>query len=241
MGTAGVNSGVGMKWNEYTHREALVEAVALRIHGQLNKALAEPGSVSVALSGGGTPMPIYARLAQMPLDWSRVVCIPTDERWVARDHAANNAREIRQHLSVARIEDLVPELVSGAPKSTYASEVLGQLPSPFEVAIVGMGADAHFASLFPHAVDLADGLDLNSSLSALAIVPDPLPPEAPFGRISLSLAKLLEAHAILLVITGETKRAVLEQAMADDVDVEASPIAALLRAAGPSLEVFWSP
>lgn len=200
-------------------------------------------SASLALSGGGTPMPIYSKLSEMTLDWSRVVAVPTDERWVSKDHPANNTSQIRACFGSCgiHIHDLVPDEVIGAPTADYAREVLQEIPMPFDVALLGMGSDAHFASLFPESPALADGLDPDSTTVALPVVPDPLPPEAPFGRISLTLAKLLQSRNLLLAITGENKRAVLDQAMHDQANPQHCPVAALLQAAGDRLDIYWSP
>ena len=228
---------------EYPNSAAFIEALSERIHGELAKAIDMRESASLALSGGGTPMPIYSKLSEMALDWSRVVAVPTDERWVSPDHPANNASQIRACFGSCgiRILDLVPDEAIGAPTADYARDMLQDIPVPFDVALLGMGSDAHFASLFPGSPALADGLDPASATIALPVMPDPLPPEAPFGRISLTLAKLLASRNVLLAITGENKRAVLDQAMHDHVDPYHCPVAALLRTAGDRLDIYWSP
>jgi 6-phosphogluconolactonase len=103
-----------------------------------------------------------------------------------------------------------------------------------------MGLDAHTASLFPGAAQLADGLDPANPLDALRVDPDPLPTEAPFARISLTAARLLRAHALHLAITGNDKRAVLARARADR-DAMSRPIAALLHAPSAAMHIHWSP
>lgn len=243
MVTVGEIDGVVMNWNEFESREALNQAVVDRVQMQLMEGLLKHASISMALSGGSTPMPIYAQLAGEDIAWDRIACIATDERWVSRDHPANNTHQIRQHLgdTGAKIFDLVPEALGDNPESDHAKAVLKDLPMPLEVAVVGMGADAHFASLFPNTAALQEGLDANSSVSVLPVMPDPLPVEAPYGRITLSLTYLLTANALILVITGDAKRAVLERVIKEAPDPREAPIAALITAAGQKLEVYWSP
>ena len=63
-------------------REAWAEAAATRLAEALSEALASDGRALFAGSGGSTPSPIYARLAQADLDWARVTATLVDERYV---------------------------------------------------------------------------------------------------------------------------------------------------------------
>ncbi|WP_256646835.1 6-phosphogluconolactonase [Thermomonas paludicola] len=120
-----------------------------------------------------------------------------------------------------------------------ARALLASHPEPFDAVLLGMGADGHIASLFPGAANLRDGLALASGLDAIATQPDPLPPEAPYARISLTLPRLLRARAIHLVVTGQVKRAILRRAQQD---AQAPyPVAALLHAAASPIHIHWSP
>lgn len=232
-----------MNWTEFPDRSALVAGVARCVQEQLEDCLAARPEACIALAGGGTPMPIYASLAATAVDWSRVTAVATDERWVPAQHSAHNGRQISRQFAGAglRVANLVPEDAQGQANPRQAEQTLAGMPGPFDLVLVGMGDDAHFASLFPHSVALRVGLDPTAAVDVLVVMPDPLPPEAPFARISLSLSKLLDTRRLLLVITGQAKRAVLKQAARAQADEQALPIAALLRAAGEKLEIFWSP
>ena len=70
-----------------------------------------------------------------------------------------------------------------------------------------MGTDGHIASLFPNTDPHAD-----DPQPLRRITPDPLPPEAPFDRLSLTMPALLDSAALLFVIRGEAKRALFEAA-----------------------------
>lgn len=228
---------------EHPHQGALIDCVSDRIQDHLQQCLAARASAAIALSGGSTPMPIYAELATTPVDWSRVTAVPTDERWVRIEHPASNAGQIRKQFESCnlKVAGLVPYDAAGAADPRHAESVLAELPAPLDLVMVGMGADAHFASLFPHSPALQAGLDPASKIAALALMPEPLPPEAPFARISMTLARLINTRRLLLVVTGEAKREVLDHAARADADERGLPIAALLRAAGHQLEIFWSP
>jgi 6-phosphogluconolactonase len=67
--------------------------------------------------------------------------------------------------------------------------------------------------------------------------PDPLPPEAPFERVTLPMAALTHTHEMILVIRGAEKRALLESALRRDHNL---PIAMLLERLSAPLTIYWS-
>jgi len=75
-----------------------------------------------------------------------------------------------------------------------------------------MGGDGHFASLFPRAPELAGALDANCEFPAAVVHPDPLPDDAPYARISLTLAPIAASRTLMLLIRGEEKRETLNAA-----------------------------
>lgn len=187
------------------------DAIAGWIAARLGAALdAGTGPVAIALPGGSTPFPIIAELVKRPLAWSRVVAVPTDDRIVPEDHAASNTGKLRSLLEPVGARVAALDLASAPPR--------------FAVCWLGMGADGHIASLFPNTDPRPDDLQ-----AVRRLTPDPLPPEAPFDRITLTLPALLACDALLLVIRGADKRAVLEGALDSTHDL---PIARLLAARG---------
>jgi len=102
----------------------------------------------------------------------------------------------------------------------------GTVPPRFALAWLGMGGDGHVASLFPNTDPRTD-----DPRPLRRITPDPLPPEAPYPRLTLTLPVFLAADRLVFVIRGAAKRALFEAAMAGEIDL---PVARLLRAAkGP--------
>jgi len=233
-----------MGWIEHEHAngEALASALADTLHVKCREAIDARGRAVLALAGGRTPFPAYRALAAKRLDWSSVVLIPTDERCVAHDHPACNVAELRRAFEGARgvvIESLTDEDGDCARSEAHARRRLAVYPELFDAVVLGMGQDAHTASLFPGAPQLREAMDLHNALPATRIDPIPLPPEAPFPRISLTLSRLLHARALILAITGAAKRDVLRNARASDT-VASFPVAALGQGE-TAVHVHWSP
>lgn len=192
-------------------------AIADWLFARLARALG-PGTVPVAVTvpGGATPFPILAALTDRPLAWQRVTVWPGDDREVPEDHPASNTGRIR-----ALLEPVGAEVVS--------LTTMEQVPH-FALAWLGMGTDGHIASLFPNTDPRADDPERIRRL-----VPDPLPPEAPFARVTLTIPALLDSAELLFVIRGADKRALFEAAVRGENDL---PVARLLAAARQPVTCF---
>ena len=101
------------------------------------------------------------------------------------------------------------------------------------MVLLGVGPDGHVASLFPGNPELARGLDPESDRLVLAVPPGDPAPDIP--RLSLTLKALLQTDLIVLLITGQAKRALLE----GDVD-PALPVAAILNQDRAKVRILWA-
>jgi 6-phosphogluconolactonase len=219
----------GAIWRAYTSRAELTREVCALLQDALSSAIERDGVAYAALSGGLTPGPIYDRLAQAELEWSKVTLLPTDERLAPLDHAARNDRMIARAFKRGLAEEA--QFVSLEDTAAIAA-----MPA-FDVVLLGMGADGHFASIFPHSEGSAEAMNLDTQASAVKVVPDPLPAEAPFVRLTLTLARLINARRVILLITGADKRKIAQDALepGDRLD---PPVRGLFAAA--HVEVHWS-
>ncbi len=224
---------------EFADRPALQKAAADWIAARLADAISRRGSAVFMAAGGRTPGPIYAQLAQTPLDWSRVTIGLTDERWVDEDHPASNSAMLRAAL-----------LRGGAAKARYipmkspggdafgAVEELGELyldAGLSDVMLLGMGPDAHTLSWFAGARGYSLAVDpLNPSAVAAieAIESDVTGPNR--LRMTLTQPCVANARHVLLLITGADKRAVWGAAGPD------TPVGIMRAAAGQALRVFYA-
>ena len=234
---------MGFVEHEYTDAAVLAASLAEQLRATCADAIAARGHAWLALGGGGTPLPLYRRLAAGELPWSQVTLVPTDERCVPHDHPACNLAAIGNAFAAAEgVQLLALTTADGDPDRSemHARATIAHHPGLFDAVVLGMGADAHTASLFPGVPGLADALDPKSTVEACRIDPQPLPPEAPYPRITLTAARLMRTHSLHLVIVGEAKRAVLRQAAASP-DVLQHPISAFLHDATTRLHVHWSP
>lgn len=175
-----------------------------------------PGPVTITVPGGSTPFPIIDRLLRAELPWERLVVWPNDDRAVPEDHPASNAGRLRALFETAGAEVVTLTEMEAVPR--------------FALAWLGMGADGHIASLFPNTDPRAA-----EPSRIVRLTPDPLPPEAPFDRISLTIPALLASEEILFVIRGADKRAVFSAAVAGENDL---PVARLLAAATQPVTCF---
>jgi 6-phosphogluconolactonase len=173
----------------------------------LRDALAKHRKISLVVPGGNTPRHYLPLLGRQALRWQDVVVTLSDERWVDASTAASNERLINQHFLAYMPEpaDFVG-LKTDHDKPEQAIETVNRrlvnTPIPFNLTVLGLGEDGHIASLFP-------GMDPDIESDFLCVAVEP--PVAPSPRISLSLPLLARSRNIIIVVTGATKRQLINE------------------------------
>ena len=234
---------MGVELHSYDDEARLAANLADLIAKRLSQGIAMTGAASLVCSGGTTPGPVYRELSGHDLDWDRVWVTGSDERWLppedpgSIDHLLHDTL-LQGAAAAARFVPLKTEEAYPQDAEAHVHAHLRDMPRPFDVTLLGMGADGHTASLFPHAEGLAKALDVSEPALARAIQA-PTSVTSP-ARMSLTLRALLDSRLIVLLFRGHDKLEVFETAKLAE-DALAVPVSAVLRQGQVPVEVFWAP
>ena len=226
----------------FADKDGWADACAGRLAGALVEGLNEGGKALLAGAGGSTPSPIYRRLANADLDWSRVAVTLVDERHVPESSPDSNARLMRETLltgraAAARFIPLHHAAVTVDRAAAMAAKALEAEGGPLDAVLLGMGEDGHICSMFPGSPTLKTLLTTAVEPAVFGVPPGRDGMAPPQERISLNIPYLARARRVVLALTGAKKRAVFEAEATGDPAVQ--PFAALI-ASGAPLEVLWT-
>ena len=231
-----------IEWWEYDDADEMADAVAGDIAFIIESALDARGGAVIALAGGKTPLPVYAKLAQAKLDWKRVTIIPTDERIVPLGDPLSNITAIGKTFlpKGARVIPIVSEAAKDYRAAGKAADArLADHHWPLDLCLLGVGEDGHTASIFP-GPDFEEAINGPRERRALGVMPDPMPADAPVARITLSRAAIVSAKALMIAVTGDKKRQVIEAAIKQGPSSN-YPIGRVLADAELPVDIHWSP
>jgi 6-phosphogluconolactonase len=205
------------------------------------RAAASAGRFVVALSGGSTPKPLYEYLAQPPLrerfPWARTELVLGDERFVPETDPASNLRMIRQamldHVPLPADHMHAVATASGTPeeaatdydkmlRSLYGADQLRPDRMLLDVCLLGLGDDGHTASLIPGEPVLAERSRWVAAVGHGRSEP----------RVTLTYPALESSGAVVFLVSGDGKRAMLDHVLSGGQDVPAGRLQ-------PQGEVFW--
>ncbi|HVJ70324.1 MAG TPA: 6-phosphogluconolactonase [Sphingomicrobium sp.] len=229
------------EWWEYDSAEEMADAVAGDIGFIVESAIDARNEALLALPGGSTPLPIFARLAEAQLPWKRVTIVPGDERLVPMDNELSNVRAIARAFlpAGARVIPITADIADYKLAGNSADARLQDLRWPPDLVWLGMGSDGHTASIF-NGPDMDDALNAPKARRAVGVMPEPLPKEAPVARVTLTRSAILSARTILITIMGDEKRALLEQAI-EAGHSSKLPIGRVLAEAEQPIDIHWCP
>lgn len=201
----------------YPDSARLLQAAASWIVNIGAAAVAAHGRFDLALAGGATPAPLYRALAAEPyvgqIDWRAVHVFWGDERCVPPQHADSNYRMAREtlldHVPIREqhIHRIHGEDDPAQAALAYARALRAHFGGPprLDLALLGLGADGHTASLFPHTPALAERRRLAAAVYAA---------QRDSWRVTLTYPTLNAAAQVIFLVSGidkaDTLRAVLE-------------------------------
>jgi 6-phosphogluconolactonase len=206
------------------------------------EAIAKRGKFTFALSGGTTPGKMYSLLTSEPyrsqIDWSAVHFFWSDERCVPPDDPQSNFY-LAQGTLLSKLQ-LRPDQIHRMPadrsdrakaSADYEAEirkVVGGEPPAFDLLQLGMGPEAHTASLFPHQPSLREERRLIMPVSV---------PKPPPDRLTFTPPLLRAARHILFLATGADKAEALHEVLEGADNPEEYPTQGIVRQAKG--EVVW--
>jgi 6-phosphogluconolactonase len=209
----------------------LQAACSAEFQGQAAGTIARRGTFIVALTGGSVAPAFFPALATLPVDWSRIEIFWIDERAVPPDHPDSNYALASKLLltparvPAARIHRMCGELPDLDQAARRASDELRSIagdPPRLDLALLGVGADGHIASIFPG----------RSSARADPVIPVYDSPKPPARRLTLAFPVLAGAGIVIVIALGAAKAAVMRAALDGSGD---TPVAELLRRTASSL------
>jgi 6-phosphogluconolactonase len=193
----------------------------------INTAIKEKGRCAVALSGGNSPKKLYKLLGSpdysRQIDWDKIYFFFGDERFVPFTDPENNGNMVKKILfeplmiadaNIFYINTAVPPDESA---KKYAQRILSYFkndPVRFDLILLGLGDNAHTASLFPNTPVLNERKAL---VSAVYIE------ELSSYRITMTAALINEAHAIAFLVYGDAKANAVQNILEGERDFETYP------------------
>ena len=206
-----------------------VEADPARRVGELLGAAATQGK-TIVLTGGGSVGRSYELAASIQPDWSETSVWWGDERAVPPDDERSNyllaKRTLLDRLEhVPDVHRIRGELQPADAAGEYEKAIEGET---LDLLLLGLGPDAHMASLFPGSPQLVERERLVTS--------GPAGLEPLVDRITLTLPALLGARRIVFLVTGTDKADAVRRAFRDEISADAP--ASLLRRGEAPIDVY---
>lgn len=173
---------------------------------------------SLAVAGGSTPKPLYNKLSEQEWPWGNVQVTLTDERWVDESHPQSNAAMVKANLLINKASSAYFLPLKNAEDSALEGQqscetnLVTQMPA-LNAVILGMGADGHFASIFPKMKHLDDALNIENSALCIAAQAEGLDDDVVKERMTLTLPYLVSATQMYLLVTGQEKKQIIDKVM----------------------------
>ncbi len=220
----------------YKDQAALLTALADFFVQTSRQAIAARGSFTVALSGGSSPKKLFELLAsstyRSQVDWQNVYFFFGDERYVPADDPESNGLMAKKalfdplHIADAQIFSVNTTLSPEAAAADYAERMQLHFKSDkiqFDLVLLGLGDDAHTASLFPGTSVLQE---------QEATVKSVFLEDKQVYRITLTAPLINQAREVAFLVFGGAKAVAMQQVLENEKDIEKYPAQLIQPAAG---------
>jgi 6-phosphogluconolactonase len=210
-----------MKLNIFKSQAELNEQLAQYVITIANKAITEKGRFDFVLTGGSSPKGLYHLLStayKNQIDWNKVYFFFGDERTVlpfekdynglmAKESFFDNLELKDEHIFYVDT-NLLPEEAAADYKQKLA-EHFAEKAIVFDLILLGMGDDAHTASIFPHTTLVND---TEATVASVWVE------KLHTNRVSLTAPLINQAKNIAFITFGENKAQALSKVLGDEKD-----------------------
>ena len=199
------------------------------ILGEAQQALGERNEFRIALSGGNTPRPVYARLAAIGrgLPWDLIRITFGDERCVPPDDAESNFRMARETLlapaavpeqSILRLRGELDPQTAAQEYQDHLDDIATEGGEPIyrhDLILLGLGDDGHTASLFPETAALDE---------TIRRVMANFVPKFNTWRLTFTFPLINAARHILFLVGASKNPALIERVLQGDSQYPAARV-----------------
>jgi 6-phosphogluconolactonase len=178
-------------------------------------AIDERGRFELGVSGGKDPWPMFSRLEDEDLDWSRTEIFQVDERVAPPGSGERNLTHLIASLSIGAQGSIRPMPVTDDDLEAAAARYAESLPESLDLAHLGIGPDGHTASLVPGdpVLEVTDRRVAVTGGEYEGV-----------RRMTLTYPELARVRSLLWVVTGEDKRDALGKLLERDPSIPAGRV-----------------
>tara|TARA_B100001250_G_scaffold65148_1_gene51620 strand:+ start:38010 stop:38717 length:708 start_codon:yes stop_codon:yes gene_type:complete len=224
--------------SKFNSKEELENQLSGFIYETLKKKISKFGNSSIALSGGETPLNLYSNLSRKRIDWGKIDLSLVDERLAGPKSKDSNQRNILESLSL----DSEQLRTFNSFEFTLASDGEPRLNKgavhynlPFDICLLGMGQDGHFASIFPNVENIDYLLDKkNTELVSIVKSKEKIP-----YRFTMTFRAISQSEHIILYVNGEEKLSLIEKILDSNLSSTEYPIKKVFDEYEHDLKIYW--
>jgi 6-phosphogluconolactonase len=211
----------------FPDKTSVTRYTAERLYRIIDATLEVNHRIAIALAGGTTFKPIYELLAKEfgeHIDWKRVHLFFGDERCVPPDHEESNFRMVKEalldHIEIPskNVHRIHGEDEPAQAAAAYAAEIRKFFAGEqglFDLNLLGIGEDAHTASLFPHTEAIHE--------QEKWVVAHHVEAKGNLWRITLSFPAILQSGNIMFVAWGDAKSKALYEILEGEYQPDEYP------------------